>query len=63
MVPLKLLEALVDHTASKCATFSKPGANTSERFTPHAVRLFEEEMCIRKGCVPLSFLKTFFVEV
>ena len=55
MVPLKLLEALVDQTASKCATFSKTGANS---FTPHAVSLFDTERDLSNGCVPLFFFKT-----
>ena len=58
MVPLKLLEALVDQIASKCATFSKTGANSSELFTPHAVSLFDTERDLSKGCVPLFFFKT-----
>ena len=58
MVPLKLLEALVDQTASRCATFSKTGANYSERFTPNAVSLFDKERDLSKGCVPLGFFKT-----
>ena len=58
MAPLKLMEALVDQTASKCATFSKTGANSSERFTPHAVSLFDKERDLSNGCVPLFFLKT-----
>ena len=56
MVPLKLLEALVDQTASKCANFS--GANSSELFTPHAVSLFDTERVLSNGCVPLFFFKT-----
>ena len=55
MVPLKLLEALVDQTASKCATFSKTGASFSELFTPHAVSLFDTERDLSNGCVPLFF--------
>ena len=58
MVPLKLLEALVDQTASKCATFSKTGANSSELITPHAVSLSDTERDLSKGCVPLFFFKT-----
>ena len=58
MVPLKLLEALVDQIASKCATFSKTGANSSELFTPHAVSLFDTERDLSNGCVPLFFFKT-----
>ena len=57
MVLLKLLEALVDQTASKCATVSKTGANSSELFTPHVVSLFDMERDLSKGRVPL-FLKT-----
>ena len=56
-MPLKLLEALVDQTASKCATFSKTGANTSERFTPHAVRIFDKERHLSNKCVPLFFVR------
>ena len=57
MVLLKLLEALVDQTASKCVTFSKTGANSSERFKPHAVSLFDTERDLSKGCVPLFFVR------
>ena len=53
MVPLKIMEALVDLTASKCTTFFKTGANTSERFTPHAVKPFEVERVLSNRCVPL----------
>ena len=58
MVPLKLLEALVDQTASKCATFSKTGANSSDLFTPHPVSLFDTERDLSNGCVSLFFFKT-----
>ena len=58
MVPLKLLEAVVDQTVSKCATFSKKGANSSELFTPHAVSLFDMERDLSNGCVPLFFFTT-----
>ena len=43
MVPLKLLEALVDQT------FSKTGANSSELFTPLAVSLFDTERDLSNG--------------
>ena len=52
MVPLKLLEALVDQTSSKT------GANSSELFAPHAVSLFNTERDLGNGCVPLFFFKT-----
>ena len=58
MVPLKLLKALVDQTASECATYSKTGTNSSERFTPHALSLFDTDRDLSKGCVPLFFFKT-----
>ena len=58
MVSLNLLEALVDQTASKCATFSKTGANSSERFTPHAVSFFDTERDLSKGYVPLFHFYT-----
>jgi len=62
MKPLKLLEALVNQTASICAIVSKTGANTSECFTPHAVRLFDKDRGHSKECVPLFFVMTFLVE-
>ena len=58
MAPIKLMEALVDQIASKCATFSKTGANSSEIFTPYAVSLFDTERELSNGCVLLFFFKT-----
>ena len=53
MVPLKLLEALVNQTASKCATLAKTGANSSEFFTPYSTGRGTSVM----GASPCSFLR------
>ena len=57
MVPLDLLEVLVNQTASMCASFSKTRANSSERFTPHDVSLFDTETDLSNECVSLFFFK------
>ena len=61
MVPLNLFEALVDQTASMCATFSKTRANSSERFTPHAVSLFDTETDLSNECISLFFKMSCYV--
>ena len=57
MVPLKFLETLVDPTTSMFPIFSNTGANISEHFTPHVVRLFYVERSLSNGCVPLGFAR------
>lgn len=59
---LKLLEDPVDQTTSKRDNFSETGANCSERFTPYAMKLFEEEKLKSKECVSLSFIKMLLVD-
>lgn len=64
MMPLKMVEAIVDLTAAKCATFAGTGTNTSEVYTPHAVKTFDQERALSNGCVfPLSHLFLFFLLV
>lgn len=53
MGPFKVVEALVDETASMCVIFFKTSANTSEGFTPHAMRLFDMKRGLSNECVPL----------
>ena len=54
-VPLKLLEALVDQIAARCATRAKTGANSGEVFTKFAVETYEKERALSNGCVPCGF--------
>ena len=56
-VPLKLLEALVDQIAARCATRAKTGTNSSEVFTKFAVETYEKERGLSNGCVPVCFAR------
>lgn len=51
MVTLKMMEAIVDQLAVKCAERARTGARSGEVYTPYAVESFDTERSLSNGCV------------